>query len=1733
MSRAPSARRHAGGSKSKLRRRGRSRRAAHKPSFEMLEQRLLLSADTLGWELTGGAALLEPQDDPGATQALPEPTDGIDGTSASLAETTTSGASLSQLTNDPIGVAQGIYPGRVAWAHDPAATSWDGSSDHYWNDTYTDQSVVSSMLSNVLQWLTGQAGGSAAWDQLFRHFNLNHGGGDVGYASGEKIAVKVNLNTGRSSDGPSNEVDTSPQVMYAVVDQLVNQAGVPEADITLYDASRYFEDKFYTRINTDFPGVNFVDSVGGTGQRNQADPDESAVVHYSNVSGCDTLLPTCVTGAKYVINLSQLKKHDWAGITLSGKNHFGSIYRTDTQEWKPNALHDYVKKENAMGTYNALVDIMGHEHVGGKTMLYLMDALYPAMSQQSYQPDRWQMAPFTNDWMSSLMASQDPVALDSVCVDFLKAELVAREWDPLAPNTDNYLHEAATADQTKSWGNYDPEDDGTPLASLGTHEHWNNATDRQYTRNLGTGDGIELIDSDPGTNQIPTVSITQPTEGQNFAENSDIQIDATASDTDGSVTSVAFYEGANLLGTDTDGADGWGFLWTDVAGGQYALSAKATDNDGGVGWSEDVNITVGNILPTVTITAPNDGAVYMEPADIAITADASDTDGTVTSVAFYQGGTLLHTDTDDSDGWSYTWTGVAAGDYTLTAEATDNDGGTGTSDPVAVHVGAYRAPDAPATLAPGVEYEYYEGTWDALPDFDSLTPVATGYAANFDISLRQQDDDFAFRFTGYVEVPDTGTYTFYTTSDDGSQLFIGDTMVVDNDGLHAPRERSGDTDLQAGKHSVTVTMFEKGGGEVLEVRYAGPGLSKTVIPDSALYRYNAPPTATVTSPPDGTIIPLGDALTMTADASDTDGSIARVEFWELTYNWKLGEDDTAPYEYQGDPTTTPGTYQAIARAVDNHGADGDSAPITFHVAVYGDADCDGYIDQTDFGIVSDNWDPAGTNPGNDWSNGDFDGDGAVGNTDFAFVLANWSEAPAGASTTETSQATSDPASLPQTDAEEGGVVDRQSTAQAAATADGTSQNATEGLNSPIGTPQGIHPGRVAWAHDPAATDWDGSTGYWWDGHTDQSVVDTMMSSAMQWMTGESTDANAWDALFRHFNENHGKGDVGYASGEKIAIKANLNTQRSHADEDNDADLTPETVYALLDHLVNKAGVAQSDITIYDAGRYIADKIYNHVSGDFPNVIYAETNWYSGGGGGDGRATVTESTAPEAEIVYSGGDAAGETDTLPTCVVEAEYLINLALLKKHEMAGVTGIGKNHFGSLFGRSPAHLHNDLPSLQGGMGNYRPMVDLMAHEQIGGKTILYMLDGLWGGWNSGGSASTPKKWQMEPFNNDWPSSLFLSQDPVAIDSVELDFLLAEDSGIQDYADDYLHEAAQADSPASGTHYDPEDDGTPVSESLGVHEHWNNVTDKEYTGGGTGIELYDGTGNAAPTVSITQPVEGDTVAVGGDVVISADASDSDGSVVSVAFYEGGSLLHTDSDGADGWGYTWSSPAVGNYSLTAEAVDDGGASGWSDPVTVHVATPGDANWDEYIDETDFGIVSDNWDPAGVNTNGWGDGDFDDDGAVGNTDFAFVLANWTGGPTSTDSGTTTEATATRASEPAATPDEDLQQQATAPAQDDTLAAAWADALSAPREAPAVPADVGAATDVLAMAGEPDVPAAELPPQASDRAREVLDRRGTGQDVGPAGGRARQGDAGRERPDEPAEPGDVVPFIDTDV
>jgi hypothetical protein len=428
--------------------------------------------------------------------------------------------------NSPVGIGRGIFPGRVVWAFDTTTVKWDGISGHWWDDKNTDQAEVSDMVARSLHQISGTENDSAAWDAIFKYFNNLHGKGNVGYKAGEKIAIKLSLvqSTSPASDG-GNINFTPPQTVLALLRQLVYNAGVDADNITFYDIMRDIPTSITKRCKNEFPKVHFVGDENGTYQ--QKYKRDTTIIHWSEeltmeINGGNTAyLPTVITEASYIINLANLKGHRYVGVTGCSKNHFGSM-SADGNPNTPHAigLHCYVTVHDfnipgsaewsfqgrPMGSYNALVDLMGHKNLGEKTLLFIIDGLYSVATEgvPNSEALRWQQAPFNNHFSSSIFMSQDNVAIESVIIDFWRTEQainpdLTQVFDDgtgvhnvIFGNIDNYLHEAAQADNPPSGTKYAPNGDGVRLLSLGVHEHWNNAMDKQYSRNMGKNSGIEL-----------------------------------------------------------------------------------------------------------------------------------------------------------------------------------------------------------------------------------------------------------------------------------------------------------------------------------------------------------------------------------------------------------------------------------------------------------------------------------------------------------------------------------------------------------------------------------------------------------------------------------------------------------------------------------------------------------------------------------------------------------------------------------------------------------------------------------------------------------------------------------------------------------------------------------------------------------------------------------------------------------------------------------------------------------------------------------------------------------------------------------------------------------------------------------------------------------------------------------------------------------------------------------------
>lgn len=387
--------------------------------------------------------------------------------------------------NSPVGIAQGIYPGRVVWTHAPGTASWDESDNYWFLDKYNSQSGCDWLVENSIINLTGCTDIKDAWNSLFVYFNEKRGN-KSGYTKGEHLVIKINQNNTYSHQD-SKEINASPHLLLSLLKSLINDAGVPEEYITVTDPSRFVTDFVFNKCSGVFPNVRFVDNIGGDGRIKSE--YVGGIMHYSQDNGkLANGISKDFVEADYVINMAILKGHVGQGVTLCGKNWYGAM--SIHSDWRNNHHNGFNQNQQGKPQYITFVDFMGHNHLGGKTFLWLIDGLYGSKAVNGVPKPKWTLSPFNCEWPCSLFASQDPVAIDMVGNDFLISQFPDM---PDVNYSDMYMIEAAMANNPPSGTKYMPNGDGVVLSSLGVAEHWNNSKYKQYGRNLGKDYGIELL----------------------------------------------------------------------------------------------------------------------------------------------------------------------------------------------------------------------------------------------------------------------------------------------------------------------------------------------------------------------------------------------------------------------------------------------------------------------------------------------------------------------------------------------------------------------------------------------------------------------------------------------------------------------------------------------------------------------------------------------------------------------------------------------------------------------------------------------------------------------------------------------------------------------------------------------------------------------------------------------------------------------------------------------------------------------------------------------------------------------------------------------------------------------------------------------------------------------------------------------------------------------------------------
>lgn len=353
------------------------------------------------------------------------------------------------------------------------------------------------------------------------------------------------------------------------------------------------------------------------------------------------------------------------------------------------------------------------------------------------------------------------------------------------------------------------------------------------------------------------VNITAPAESAIFVAPADIALSAN---TNPAGARISFYSGTTLVATAP--SDPIHSIWHGVPAGSYTITATSTDYHGNVTTSAPRQVTVKeNVPPTVALKAPVPVGDDIAPATVTLTATAADTDGSIVSVSYYRDGILIGTSYVAASSYSFDWMGVAAGTYSVTAHASDDKGVVTISEPVSVVVRPNILPSVSLT-APGNNTNY------------------VGAFATFPLTAAASDADgriikVEFRSNGMIV--GVGTVEPYT-------------FIYRNVGI--------------GSYRITATTTDNKGGVTVSA------------PADVTVTANAAPTASLTGPADNATFVVQASIPLTAAATDSDGTIGRVDFY--SDGVLLGSSNAAPFQYNWIPSLT-GTYSLTVRAIDDRG----------------------------------------------------------------------------------------------------------------------------------------------------------------------------------------------------------------------------------------------------------------------------------------------------------------------------------------------------------------------------------------------------------------------------------------------------------------------------------------------------------------------------------------------------------------------------------------------------------------------------------------------------------------------------------------------------------------------------------------------------------------------------------------------------------------------------------------------
>jgi hypothetical protein len=1054
----------------------------------------------------------------------------------------------------------------------------------------------------------------------------------------------------------------------------------------------------------------------------------------------------------------------------------------------------------------------------------------------------------------------------------------------------------------------------------------------------------QIIGLDNVTVQVaqapPTVSLTAPAPGATIALPSSITLQADAADSNGSITKVEFFAGSTLLGQDTEAP--YEFSWTNAISGNYSLTARATDNDGATTTSSAVLITVtnpNNVPPTAALTSPANNATLFS-GTIALAATAADTDGIVSKVEFFHGATKLGEDT--ASPYTFNWTGVTPGSYTLTAVATDNDGAVTTSRVVAITV---VNPISTTLVSRGATWKYLDdgsnqGTaWKESAFDDSAWasgPAKLGYADTPMTVLRQGPDGMTST-SKYITYYFRRTFTLSGAAavqqlnmnvlrDDGAVIYINGTEVArQNMPAGAVNHLTESSTIVSGADETTfflstanpLPVLNEGLNVIAVEIHQRDSASSDLSFDMDLISLSPPgppPAVAITAPANNAMFSAPASINITADATDSDGTVTKVEFFNGAT--KLGETSDAPYSFAWNGVAQ-GTYTLTAVATDNNAQTTTSVPINITVSpplttpptvsITSPADGANFIAPATITINANASDSDGTVTKVEF----FQGTTKLGETSNAPYTFTWNNVPVGTYTL-IAKATDD--------------MTASTTSSAVTVNVAVNQPPTITLSSPANLATGIGTGgNVTLTADVADPE-------------NQPLTVTFYGRPKSAPVGpDFTLVTIPDTQFYSQNTNNRIAFFNSQTNWIVTSKNTLNTQFvAHM-----GDMTQE--YNTIEAEFQRASAAMAFIedpatTMLTHGIPWGGAPGNHDIGSGGNTSF--WNQYFGLARWAGRP-------------YFGGGFNGVSDNnyqffsasgLDFIVINLAYNSNTAgnqavmdwadaLLKAHPNRRAIVTSHWLIGTSFPPTQAAWGGHGQALYDNLKD-NPNLFLMLCGHIHGegrradvyegRTVNTILQDYQSRANGGDSWL--RYYVFSPANNTITAKTLQTTTGTFETDADSEFTLAYDMG------------APAPWTALGT----------VNASGGTASlNWTGVT------GSTEYEWYaavsDGTNNvgsttrsfttaanAAPTVTLTSPADGATIALPATVNFTADANDSDGTIAKVEFYAGATKVGESTTSP----YVFSWTAIsGSYALTAVATDTQGATATSAVVNVTVTNP--------------------------------------------------------------------------------------------------------------------------------------------------------------------------------------------------